>query len=94
MAKFTHDCEKCTFLATIEIEGKWFDLYHCFNKVTRMNATIVARFSSEGEDYASGLDRASISLENPESTQQRPYLLAMGVGYYLAQAKGLEMTDF
>lgn len=46
--KFKHDCESCVFLG--RFEGA--DLYYCAGQRTE---TIVARFSSEGADYTSGL---------------------------------------
>ena len=47
--EFEHDCDKCTFL------GHWdgHDLYHCTAQIT--GPTVIARFSSFGPDYKSGV---------------------------------------
>jgi hypothetical protein len=44
--KFKHDCNVCNFLGHFENH----DLYYCKNE-----PTVIARFSSKGPDYSSGL---------------------------------------
>ena len=53
--KFTHDCTSCIFLG----HYKEHDLYCCSN---HNSPTVIARFSSEGADYASG---AIFAVTNP-----------------------------
>lgn len=47
--QFTHDCDQCTFLG----RHKEFDLYHCLQGGKM--PTVLARWSSNGPDYKSGL---------------------------------------
>ena len=47
---FVHDCKCCTFLGTSESKQ---DLYFC--KQGGVEDTVIARFSSEGPDYRSGI---------------------------------------
>ena len=50
---FQHDCEKCTFLETIEVGVNKYDVYaNCNEK------GFVFRFSSAGPDYISGTKEA------------------------------------
>lgn len=48
--RYKHDCTSCTFL------GRYseYDLYFC--KQGGNNPTVLARFSSQGPDYLSGMD--------------------------------------
>lgn len=56
---FDHDCEQCTFLGWID-EGPdnshrgGCDLYYC----GKGHPTVIARYSSDGSDYVSGLASA------------------------------------
>jgi len=45
-ARFEHDCDDCVYLG----QYKAYDLYCCVKE-----PTVIARFSSDGPDYASGL---------------------------------------
>jgi hypothetical protein len=49
--RYAHDCDRCTFL------GRYgeADLYVCRQGILETWPTVVARFSDEGDDYASGL---------------------------------------
>lgn len=47
--RYTHDCTNCNFLG----QYKEFDLYVC--AVGKKISTVIARYSSNGPDYASGL---------------------------------------
>jgi len=49
---YTHDCEGCTHLGDIDVDGTVYDLYFCPQGYT---PTVIARFSSNGPDYVSGL---------------------------------------
>lgn len=60
--KFTHDCSNCEFLGTF----KDIDLYSC-NRGKQID-TVIARFSSAGSDYCSGLSIASSALLNGAKT--------------------------
>lgn len=57
MPKFTHDCSHCVFLATVnsvDRPGQECDLY--FHPSERhYGISLIARYSSEGYDYGSGL---------------------------------------
>ena len=50
--RYTHDCTNCTFLG----QHKEFDLYVC--AVGKNITTVIARYSSDGPDYVSGLSFA------------------------------------
>ena len=58
--KYIHNCNKCTFLshevapATTSKRQENADLYFCPQSGTK--ATVIARFSNENSDYASGLE--------------------------------------
>lgn len=54
---FEHDCDRCIFLA--HFEGK--DLYFCPGE-----PTVIARHSSDGGDYSSGLPFADRPLSHPQ----------------------------
>lgn len=47
--RFQHDCDKCKPLG----EFKDADLYYCDQQIG--GPTVIARYSSDGGDYASGL---------------------------------------
>jgi hypothetical protein len=51
--QFTHDCDICTFLGTFN----GADLYHH----AESSPTIIARFSSDGPDYTSGVILADVN---------------------------------
>lgn len=97
---FTHDCQKCDYLGSITFparyinkEGKEYtkpqeaDLYCCGSEKSHEGKSIIARFSSEGGDYAS----------SPSQIIKRHYFndsLATGTtaliaGYWFSVSKGL-----
>lgn len=43
-----HDCNECTYVGTIALDGKVVDVWH------HNHDTIIVRYSSEGSDYVSG----------------------------------------
>jgi len=50
--EYKHDCDNCTYLGFEKKDGKMVDLYFCpQHKVP----TIIARYSSDGPDYISGV---------------------------------------
>lgn len=54
----THDCKHCKLLGTInsvDNPGHVADLYHCRNPFPniRGEGSVIARYSSDGPDYAS-----------------------------------------
>lgn len=57
----THDCERCTFLGSYQMH----DLYYCTHG--GLPDTVIARRSSAGEDYTSGLAIAKLlEVEHPK----------------------------
>ena len=54
--EYKHDCDNCTYLGYDKKDGKMVDLYYCPQHGV---STIIARFSSEGSDYVSGVHLAS-----------------------------------
>jgi hypothetical protein len=50
--RFKHDCEDCVFLG----QHNEFDLYFCPSP--SLHSTVIARYSSEGSDYHSGVEFA------------------------------------
>ena len=67
---FEHDCDKCVFLGTYD--GK--DLYFCAK--TLSGRTVIARSSSEGGDYMSGMVFADSDIH-------------LGVAKFIANRMGL-----
>lgn len=53
---YAHDCDQCVFLGSYGYVGQDFDLYFC--NQDRLWPTVVARYSSDGPDYESGLAAA------------------------------------
>jgi hypothetical protein len=84
---YTHDCEFCKFLGTIESDYynhdngvmDKIDLYFCGTDKPYGN-TVVARRSSEGSDYSSGMIFAIGSNPNPLLAEARKR--AIEKGYY------------
>lgn len=84
---FTHDCETCQFLGAVTLDGKTADLYYC-----KGEPTIIARFSDEGGDYASGLCFGKVAIAkmiNGDNICNQ----FLGVAYLLAMAQNLNMHD-
>lgn len=73
---YMHDCTKCVFLGTHEYEGVQYDLYTCDQG--RNWPTVLARFSSDGPDYLSGLAVAKAIEKAPfnEAELQHPLVIA------------------
>ena len=51
---YEHDCGRCEYLGRYEYDGDNFDLYYCAHEVGG-EPTVIARWSSDGPDYTSGL---------------------------------------
>lgn len=51
--QYHHDCDQCTFLGNFRTNATNYDLYHC--NQSGVGPTVIARFSSRGGDYLSGL---------------------------------------
>ena len=68
--RFDHDCESCTFL------GQWkeYDLYFCTQGGSM--PTVIARFSSEGQDYTSGIHSMNPCLIVAQARATRMGLIA------------------
>jgi hypothetical protein len=62
--KFSHDCDKCTYLG----DYNEMDLYHCDQG--GVYATVIARFGNEGPDYSSGLPVAHLIPELAEARRR------------------------
>ena len=68
--RYKHDCDRCIYL------GRWdeYDLYFCADDL--LGPTVVARYSSHGPDYASGLRVAAMI---PELAEARTRAIAAGL---------------
>lgn len=66
--QFTHDCSNCQFLG----QDKEHDYYYCNSRLP----TVIARFGSEGSEYASGMESA-IHLENEKGYHDYPLVKAL-----------------
>lgn len=71
--RFTHDCDCCHFLGTLQASTGPCDLYAHVNGVP----TVIARYSDEPSDYASGLC-FSYGM-NPVLTEARNRAVAQGL---------------
>lgn len=58
---YEHDCESCRSLGSTDYKGKPVDLYVC-GKQGEGLPTLIARWSSEPQDYSSGLESAAICM--------------------------------
>lgn len=61
---YLHDCDSCIFLGNYIWKNREYDLYVC--KQGRLWPTVIARFSSDGPDYISGLETALLIEAKPE----------------------------
>lgn len=61
-----HDCTRCTFLG----HKNGMDLYHCVQGGVHQMPTVIARRSSEGSDYKSGLPFADTDPELAEAKRR------------------------
>jgi len=50
---YEHDCTGCRFIGNHDHDGYSYDLYYC--PIALGGPTIVARWSSDGPDYTSGV---------------------------------------
>jgi len=56
----THDCVHCVFLGAYDHNGHAHDLYYCG---THEDGTVIARYGSDGPEYASGIVFAERGVE-------------------------------
>jgi len=70
---YHHDCDHCTFLGQYEWRQHTFDLYHCIQGGGL--PTVIARFSSDGPDYESGISGAKYYRAQGE--HDRPTAVAL-----------------
>src|SRR3990167_2809320 len=82
--KYQHDCDECVFLGTFQNEQDT-DLYWCGEKKGIL-PTVIARFSDEGSDYASGMCFGRIHANEPSSS--------IGEAYRRAIARGLDVGEY
>jgi hypothetical protein len=83
---YTHDCGACKFLGTVVIDEVVYDLYYCAGE-----PTIIARFSSEGPEYTSGICFGEASLIKHIKGVKGESEKALMVAYTLAMANGLSL---
>jgi hypothetical protein len=83
--KFDHDCEVCTFLGTYEKH----DLYHCKQAT---GSTVIARHSSDGPDYVSGMVFAKSLTQDTRADHMDASNRALRVAYLIAKDAGLSGT--
>jgi hypothetical protein len=82
---YVHDCAACTFLGRYDWGGQSYDLYTC--KQGRDWPTVIARFSSDGPDYLSGLPVAKELESNPRNDNEYNHPLVEAMRR--AKARGL-----
>ena len=75
---FQHDCNTCVFLGRYDDDGRMADLYA---HICGSMPTVIARYSSEGSDYASGSCFSYGQIESLTEARRR------------AQAKGVWQYD-
>jgi hypothetical protein len=82
---FEHDCDACTYLGRFEPTAHYSvaDLYYCDHNSPF--PTVIARISSRGPDYASGMPYSDSDRDNIE-----PLLVAAREAYRL----GLDTGDY
>lgn len=87
---FEHDCDECVFLGHYEKH----DLYYCGKDIE----TVIARWSSDGPDYASGVPLGIIPLGKrgmyvgPAAKILRvAYLIAADLGYLPFVWQGIQV---
>lgn len=87
---YAHDCDDCVFLG--HYEGH--DLYFCPKEADE--GTVIARWSGDGPDYASGLPFGHVPLSNSKFSAsvtylRVAYLIAADLGYVPFKWNGLEL---
>lgn len=85
---YTHDCDSCQFLGTVNVQERVTDLYYCGKE-----PTLIARYSSEGSDYASGLCFGQNSLVRLVRGEEMLGNVELMVAYVIAKANGFNVTD-
>lgn len=86
---FTHDCGKCVYVGhTFGIVGDRQDLYYHHDDKCALLCTVIARWSSDGGDYSSGL---SFVGHDPHLTEA--YRLAFEKGHVDGSLLGLNKKD-
>lgn len=87
---FLHDCEDCVFLGHYEEH----DLYFC-PKEAGSEGTVIARWSGNGPDYASGLPFGKHPIGSCGGTHTSllriAYLIAADLGYVPFTWGGMEI---
>jgi hypothetical protein len=89
--KFAHDCTKCTYLGTVTIDGRTFDMYHCMQGGN--DPTIIARWADDPWRYSSSETLASRSYYGCliGDVAITPEMETLGIAYGRAKAKGLAL---
>lgn len=86
---YKHDCNVCQFLGATILDGKTFDLYYCAGE-----PTVIARWSDEGSEYASGLSFGlSAMARHINGVEGYKGNGALMVAVAMAMANGLDVTD-
>jgi len=88
-AIFEHDCERCEFLAHIElpetIRGESsYDLYYCPGED---GGSIIVRYGNDGPEYASCLMESANNMVKKLPSLQ-PSSMAIGTAFFLADKGG------
>jgi hypothetical protein len=52
---YIHDCDNCKYLGTDTIDDNVLDFYYC-HREDPMFSSLIARYSSDGGDYSSGVE--------------------------------------
>jgi hypothetical protein len=77
---FEHDCKACVYLGTIKDKRDLYDLYYC--PADLLGPTVIARWSSNGPDYMSGMVFGKYHAE-------RDWWHPFGQAYMKARERGL-----
>lgn len=95
MPQFKHDCERCEFLASINLPSwelnkmseQTFDLYHCPGT---LGGSVIARFGDDGPEYASGdVGTVARNIGVYRGPKVPRFSVALEVAVALAENEGL-----
>lgn len=85
--QFEHDCDNCEFLGHVIINDEGADLYYCARE-----PTVIARRSSDGPDYSSGMDFGRHGF-NQIAKGGRTASQHLVVAYTIAKLHGWNVND-
>jgi hypothetical protein len=97
--KFQHDCDRCTYLGTVQNKGgHFFDLYWCANASHPALSSVLCRYGSEGPEYSSS--HPPEAFAGPEEfialskQYERPYIHAMARAVRMGLYSGKFAKEF